>query len=288
MAPRRAGRTQLRQGCRILNANKQMKHALSTHLFVNNRLTSVWLDRIWDAGVPAVEIFCAKQHLDWRDHGQVAELGHWFRDSELKLHSAALADVYRRCLGTIGPASRLEYHRTGEGKAYRRCGRDQAGVGDRRDDSVPLHGPASGRSAEEFDERKVEAAFTSLEELTVFARQRGVEILLENIPNGFSSSDKLRIFLAMTHLDLNFCFDIGHAHIAETVEGEYNSMKTRIRSTHIHDNDGKEDKHLFPFVAEGGTIDWAQTVRLLASRPEQYPLLLELKEAPGVDQPLDP
>ena len=52
-----------------------------------------------------------------------------------------------------------------------------------------------GRSDEEFDERKVEAAFTSLEELTVFARQRGVEILLENIPNGFSSSDKLRIFL---------------------------------------------------------------------------------------------
>ena len=44
-----------------------------------------------------------------------------------------------------------------------------------------------GVSGEEFDERKVDAAFTSLEELTVFARQRGVEILLENIPNGFSS-----------------------------------------------------------------------------------------------------
>ena len=58
-------------------------------------------------------------------------------------------------------------------------------------------------------------------------------------------------------------------------------MKTRIRSTHIHDNDGKEDKHLFPFVAEGGTIDWPQTDAPAASRPEQYPLLLELKEAPG-------
>ena len=52
-----------------------------------------------------------------------------------------------------------------------------------------------GGASEEFDERKVEAAFTSLEELTVFARQRGVEILLENIPNGFSSADKLRMFL---------------------------------------------------------------------------------------------
>ena len=49
-------------------------------------------------------------------------------------------------------------------------------------------------------------------------------------------------------------------------------MKTRIRSTHIHDNDGKEDKHLFPFAARGGTIDWPQTIRLLSSRREQYPL----------------
>ena len=33
----------------------------------------------------------------------------------------------------------------------------------------------------------MDAAFSALEELIVFARQRGVEILLENIPNGFSS-----------------------------------------------------------------------------------------------------
>ena len=44
-------------------------------------------------------------------------------------------------------------------------------------------------------------------------------------------------------------------------------MKTRIRSTHIHDNDGKEDKHLFPFLAEGGTIDWPQTMSLLRRAP---------------------
>src|ERR687891_153559 len=64
-----------------------MRHVLSTHVFVNHRLTTVWLDRIWDAGIPEVEIFCARQHLDYRNRAQIAELGHWFRDSELKLHS---------------------------------------------------------------------------------------------------------------------------------------------------------------------------------------------------------
>ena len=64
-----------------------MTRAISTHLFVNHRLTTALLDRIQNAGIPAVEFFCAKQHLDWRDRAQVRELGHWFRDSDLKLHS---------------------------------------------------------------------------------------------------------------------------------------------------------------------------------------------------------
>src|SRR5580698_10225175 len=64
-----------------------MQRALSTYLLVNHRLTSVWLDRIWDAGIPLVEIFCARQHLDYHDRAQIVELGYWFRDSELKVHS---------------------------------------------------------------------------------------------------------------------------------------------------------------------------------------------------------
>jgi hypothetical protein len=42
-----------------------------------------------------------------------------------------------------------------------------------------------GVGGEEFDLRKFDAAFAALEELNLFARQRGVEILLENIPNDF-------------------------------------------------------------------------------------------------------
>ena len=137
-----------------------------------------------------------------------------------------------------------------------------------------------GVSGEEFDERKVDAAFSALEELMIFARQRGVEILLENIPNGLSSAERLQHFVGVTHLDLHFVFDTGHANIAGGVESEFEIMKERIRSTHVHDNDGKADKHLFPFLAEGGTVDWKRTMQLLGSRSGQYPLMLELKEVP--------
>src|ERR1043166_784034 len=69
------------------DANHEMKQLRSTHLFVNRRLTGAMPSRIQQAGIPAVEIFCARQLLDYHNKAQVAEIGHWFRDSELKLHS---------------------------------------------------------------------------------------------------------------------------------------------------------------------------------------------------------
>jgi sugar phosphate isomerase/epimerase len=143
-----------------------------------------------------------------------------------------------------------------------------------------------GVGGQEFSEHAVEAAFSSLEELTVFARQRGVEILLENTPNEFSSAERLRLFESMTHLRLNYVFDTGHAHLGAGIEHEFGIMADRIRSLHVHDNDGKEDKHLFP-GAEGGTIEWTKTMELLKSRADQYPLLLELREVPEMEHPFD-
>jgi sugar phosphate isomerase/epimerase len=144
-----------------------------------------------------------------------------------------------------------------------------------------------GVSGEEFDLRKFDAAFAALEELSIFARQRGVNILLENIPNGLSTAEKLVQFEELTHIGLDFVFDTGHANMGEGVEAAYQTMKSRIRSTHLHDNNGKDDAHLFPFLSEGGTIDWPNAMQLLSSRENQYPLLLELKERADIANPLD-
>jgi sugar phosphate isomerase/epimerase len=132
----------------------------------------------------------------------------------------------------------------------------------------------------------VDAAFSSLDELNVFARQRGVEILLENIRNDLASAERLRQFNELTHLNMNFVFDAGHAHIMGGVDHEFEIMAPRIRSLHLHDNDGKEDRHLYP-QATGGTIDWKRAMELLRSRPGQYPLLLELREVPEMEHPID-
>src|SRR3569833_4259599 len=64
-----------------------MDRVLSSHVIENHRLTTSWLGKVERAKINGVEIFCAKQHLDWRNSSQVTELGHCFRDSELWLHS---------------------------------------------------------------------------------------------------------------------------------------------------------------------------------------------------------
>jgi len=99
-------------------------------------------------------------------------------------------------------------------------------------------------------------------------------------PNQFSSAERLLNFSPSRILDFNFCFDTGHANLHEGVETAYKMMAPRIRSTHVHDNDGKDDAHIFPAVGQGGNINWNATMELLKSAPDQYPLLLELRETP--------
>jgi len=264
-----------------------MQHALSTHLFVNHRLTVAMLDRILHAGIPAVEIFCARQHLDYHNKAQVAELGHWFRDADLKLHSLHSPMYNDEIWGRSGPHAVITITEPVKSKRLEMV--DEIKRALEVAESVPYRYLIQhlGVGGEEFNERKLDAAFSALEELMLFARQRGVEILLENIPNDLSSAQRLMHFLEVTHLDLRFVFDVGHANIGEGVEAAFNVMKDRIRSTHVHDNDGESDTHLFPLLADGGTVDWKNTMGLLRSREGQYPLLLELKEVPDMSSPLD-
>ena len=263
-----------------------MRHVLSTHLFINHRLTTVWLEKIRQAGIPAVEIFCARQHLDYRDRAQIAELGHWFRDSTLTLHSLHAPMYTDEIWGRSGPNSIIDI--TEPVKAKRLDMLDEIKRALDIAEIVPFQFLIQhiGVTGAEYDEARIDAAFSSLEEISLFARARGVEVLLENTQNRLATAERLMMFLQITHLKLGFCFDVGHANMNEGVEPAFRLMEKQIRSTHLHDNDGKSDGHLFPLSGEG-TVDWKKTMDLLRARPDQYPLVLELREVPEVANPIE-
>src|SRR5882724_3339250 len=187
--------------------SKQMNRVISTHVCVNHRLSVAWLNKAMQAGIPAVEIFCARQHLDYRNRSQIAELGHWFRDADLKLHSIHAPMYTDEIWGRSGPQAVINITEPVKGKRMGMV--DEVKRALEIAETIPFRYMVQhlGVSEEEYDDRKIDAAFSSLEELMLFARQRGVEILLENIPNRLSTAERLMYFIRTTHLDLNFVFD---------------------------------------------------------------------------------
>ncbi|MBM3786257.1 MAG: sugar phosphate isomerase/epimerase [Acidobacteria bacterium] len=264
-----------------------MNHAVSTHFFVNHRLTTASLDKLFDAGASAVEIFCARQHLDYHNRAQVDELSHWFRDSELRLHSLHSPMYNDDANGRTGPQATVNIASVVKARRIAAC--DEIKRVLEIAERIPFRYLIQhlGAPVDDYDDRKFDAGFSSLDELRLFAKHRGVELLLENIPNGLSSAEKLNMFLNQTHLDLGYCFDTGHANVMGGVESEFELMKQRIRSLHVHDNDGKRDSHWFPTLHTEGTIPWKKVMPMLRSREHQYPLLIEIKESPDFPQPLE-
>ncbi len=262
-----------------------MLKALSTHIFVNQRLTCSLLERIEHAGVGLVEIFCARQHFDYHDRNQMLEIASWFRNSQLKLHSIHAPMYTDKEWGRSGPQAVVSIAETEKVRRIAAC--DEIKRALELADYAPFRYMVThvGVSRDIYDLRKVDAAFSSIEHLRMFARQRGADLVLENTPNELSTPDRLLEFLHYTHLnDMGLCFDTGHANMGEGVAASFEKMKPQVRSTHIHDNMGQKDEHLFPFE---GTIDWKQTIGDFSAKPDSFPMLLEIREFPELPDPLD-
>jgi sugar phosphate isomerase/epimerase len=151
----------------------------------------------------------------------------------------------------------------------------------------PLMVMHMGGSREAADPRKRDAAFSSLEHLILHARHARVTLAIENTRSEMGEPAYLRQFVDETRLaGLRFCFDTGHAHLADGPEEErlakaFAPLRELVVTAHVHDNNGEKDEHLPPFE---GTIDWKIAAKLLRSAPlKPLPIVLELKEQSGPD-----
>ena len=259
-----------------------MLRAMSSYVYISQRLHPGRLDEFARGGAQAIEIFAARGHFDYSDRAHIRELGNWFKSNTLEFHSMHspmfMSNDFARAVEPPLNIVDLEKRRRIEAMDEIKRALEVA-------EQLPFRFLVQhiGLSNESEDSRKFEAALGSIEHLRAFARPLGVTLLLENIPNELSTPEKLMELLKTLHYDdLGICFDTGHAHLMSSVHQAFRVLEGRIRSTHVHDNRRDRDAHLWP--AEGN-IDWNQTMQSLSSAPQAPPLLMEIEGAEGMDVP---
>jgi len=256
---------------------------LSTYLFRSQRLGPGLLSDIQQAGIPQLELFCARSHFDYRSPQAVRELAGWLDGHDLCVHSLHAPTsrelAVRRENSTPISISDLE-------RVRRLDAVDEVKRAIEIAESIPyrflvLH---LGAGRESQDPARIEAAMSSLEHLCLYAKQRSLTIALENTAGEFASPAALTQFVADTRLrDLRLCFDVGHAHLWEGVRAGFEAMRDLVVTTHLHDNAGQRDDHLLPYH---GTIDWDAAVAALLTADQELPLTLEIRESPAEAKPL--
>ncbi|MGH9343158.1 MAG: sugar phosphate isomerase/epimerase family protein [Terriglobia bacterium] len=257
-----------------------MEIGLSTRQFTNQRLTPHILDLIYRAGINQFELFAARQHLDYYDANHVSDVAQWFKDTNLTLNSVhaplfAGFDNGRSGGLAISPSYTEKRLRIDAMDEIKRVIEIAERLPFRY---LVLH---LGRPEDEYELRKFDAAFTSLEHLRIFAKERGAAILLENTASPLSTPERLQEFIHYTRLELKICFDAGHAHLTSEAPAAIELLKPYIAAAHLHDNRKDQDDHLMPFE---GTIDWPATIAALRALAGPPVALIELHDhGPGLD-----
>ena len=260
-----------------------MRKAMSTLVYAKGeRLHPGLLDQLVAGGAEAIEIFAARNHFNYTDRQHIRQIANWFRSSGItfhSMHSPMYADE------EWGRGGQPPVNIAAVEKLHRVAAMDEIKRAIEVAEQIPFQFLVQhvGIGQEEVDEHKVEATISSLEHLHAFAKPLGVQLLVENIPNELSTPEKL---LEMLHAgrfdDIGVCFDVGHAHIMSSVPQAFETLKQRVRSTHVHDNKKVLDNHLWPGA---GSVDWNETMSLLRAAPHVLPMLLEIEGVEGEKVP---
>src|SRR5579864_4071665 len=213
--------------------NHSKRRLLSTYRWISHKLSTTHLADAENAGIDGVEIFCSAGHFDYRDAETVSDIATWFSGHQMKLHSlhAPTSRDFSPGRDSGSPVSVSDLERV-----LRLYAVDEIKRALEVAEKVPfevmvLH---FGGSRDSDDPRRWDVAFSSLENLALFARQRGVTLALENTPSEMATPANLRNFLEQTRLPgLRLCFDSGHAQIEQGAMPALETMGSLAITAHL-------------------------------------------------------
>jgi sugar phosphate isomerase/epimerase len=133
-----------------------------------------------------------------------------------------------------------------------------------------------GLSDPEDVEARRDALTRGLDVLADHAAGTGVILCVENMPPGVHPGSRMADLRAIVEglgrAEIGLALDTGHAHIAASSGSETLAAGPMLRTTHVHDNDGRQDVHLPPGL---GSVDWGAWVAALDAVEYRGPIVLE-------------
>ena len=250
-----------------------MLKAISTHVFLQQRLHPGILDVFARSGAQGVELFAARQHFDYTSRPHVREMAEWFKSNTVEpfsMHAPMFPDLE---MGRSGAPAVNVIHPE---KSRRIDAMDEIKRALEVAEQVPfrfliLH---LGEREDTWSPRALEHSITALEHLRAFANPLGVKILVENLQGDVTRPAHLVEILTAGHFqDIGVCLDVGHAHLGDGVSAAIGELRSYIRSSHLHDNKGDRDTHLWP---GDGAIDWDEALGELKAAPQTPAGVLEI------------
>lgn len=232
------------------------RFGISTHLFHESRLTREHLADIAGHGFEAVEVFATRAHFDYHNPRAATELAEWISDLRLSFHSmhAPIVEALRggKWVGSFSIAAADE--------ARRKAAIAEVAATLKVAETVPfqylvLHLGIPDSQQTPAPDNQWEAARRSVEEIAALASAVNVRVALEVMPNALSGAAAICHLIEeeLEGLDVGICLDYGHANLMGDLSDAIETVSGHLWTTHVHDNDGRNDDHRVPFA---GRIDW--------------------------------
>ena len=109
----------------------------------------------------------------------------------------------------------------------------------------------------------------------IFPLHNGVRIAVENLTH--NNFPMIRDLFSRYDDDYHgLCYDSGHGNISDRQFERLRSVKDRLISVHLHDNNGDSDQHRLLF---SGTIDWKELASIIAASYYKKCVSMELMTA---------
>jgi sugar phosphate isomerase/epimerase len=232
-----------------------MRFGISTQIQRGSTVSLDLLESIRKAGYERFELFCNRPHLDFHSRSLMRSIGRWFQENALPAPSIHLPFIEGGGREEKIWVSALSSDRKERAYAVDEIKRALELTDYVTPSYVVMH---LGNPDDKFTPVAFEYAYAVIAQIRAFA---GVKIMVENIPNEISTIDRIQEFKRVAEVtDIGICYDTGHGHLQKLT-----GPLTAIDCTHIHDNAGDKDDHLWPFE---GTINWPELIEKLVV--EQY------------------